>query len=63
LYTHDGLGANFFGVNADNLHKNDGARKKLEEIEGLLTKFNSWVDCIVERRNGYYFIKDTKITV
>ena len=27
----------------------------------LLTRFNSWVDCVVERRNGYYFIKDTKM--
>lgn len=62
LYTHDGLGANFFGGNAaDNLYKNDGARKKLEEYEELLTRFNSWVDAVVEKRNGYYFIKDTKI--
>jgi hypothetical protein len=62
LYTHDGLGANFFGGHAaENLHKNDGARKKLEEYEELLTRFNSWVDCVVEKRNGFYFIKDTKI--
>lgn len=62
LYTHDGLGANFFGGNAaDNLYKNDGARKKLEEYEELLTRFNSWVDAVVEKKNGYYFIKDTKI--
>jgi len=31
LFTHDGLGANFFGQAADNFYKNDGARKKLEE--------------------------------
>lgn len=62
LYTHDGLGANFFGgVAADNLHTNAAARKKLEDYEELLTRFNSWVDCVVEKKNGYYFIKDTKI--
>jgi hypothetical protein len=62
LYTHDGLGANFFGgVKADNLYKNNDARKKLEEYSDMLTKFNSWVDAVVERRNGFYFIKDTKI--
>lgn len=61
LYTHDGLGANFFNTAADNLYTNDKARKKLEEYCGLLTKFNSWVDAVVERRNGFYFIKDTKI--
>jgi len=62
LYTHDGLGANFFGgVAADNLYKNNDARKKLEEYEAHLTKFNSFVDAVVEKRNGFYFIKDTKI--
>lgn len=62
LYTHDGLGANFFnGAKAENLHKNNDARKKLEEYGELLTKFNSYVDAVVERKNGFYFIKDTKI--
>jgi hypothetical protein len=61
LYTHDGLGANFFNTPADNLYTNDKARKKLEEYAAVLTKFNSWVDAVVERRNGFYFIKDTKI--
>jgi len=64
LYTHDGLGANFFGgVAADNLHKNNDARKKLEEYEGILTKFNSIVDAVDEKRNGFYFIRDTKISI
>jgi Telomeric single stranded DNA binding POT1/CDC13 len=62
LYTHDGLGANFFNTPADNLYTNAGAAKKLQEYSGLLTKFNSWVDAVVERKNGFYFIKDTKIT-
>ena len=61
LYTHEGLGANFFPVKADNLHKNADARKKLEEYGEQLTRFNSWVDAVVERRNGFYFIKDTKL--
>lgn len=62
LYTHDGLGANFFNnIKADNLHKNNDARKKLEEYSELLTKFNSYVDAVLERRNGFYFIKDTRI--
>jgi hypothetical protein len=61
LYTQDGLGANFFNVKADNLYKNNDARKKLEEYNELLTRFNSYVDAVVERRNGFYFIKDTRI--
>lgn len=60
LYTHEGLGSNFLTKPAD-LHKDKGALKKLEDTANLLCRFNSWVDCVVERRNGYYFIKDTKM--
>jgi len=60
LYTHEGLGSNFLGKPA-NLHTDKGALKKLEDSSATLTKFNSWVDAVVERRNGYYFIKDTKM--
>jgi hypothetical protein len=63
LYTHEGLGANFFGVAPDNLYKNNDARKKLEEYSEMMTKFNSWMDVVVERRGGFYFIKDTKMTL
>lgn len=63
LYTHDGLGEKFFGVNADNLYKSDASRKKLEEVSGILTKFNSIVDAVVERKNGFYFIRDTKVSI
>ena len=61
LYTHDGHGKDFFGVQADNLYKNDSAAKKLQEASKNLTKFNCWVDAIVEKRNGFYCIKDTKM--
>lgn len=61
LYTHEGLGANFFPQKAANLHSDSKAAGKVKESVELLTKFNSWVDCVVERRNGYYFIKDTKM--
>lgn len=61
LYTHDGLGKEFFGVNAANLHTSAKEVKTLETHTANLTKFNSWVDAVVERRNGYYFIKDTRL--
>jgi len=63
VYSHEGLGKEFFGVNPDNLHNNAAARKKLEDVSNLLTRFNSRVDAVVERRGGHYFIKDTKIVV
>jgi hypothetical protein len=61
LYTHEGLGANFFTQKPANLHGNAAASAKVKESFDHLTRFNSWVDCVVERRNGFYFIKDTKI--
>jgi len=60
LYTHEGLGANFFPTRPANLHTEAKARTRLEDNFNLLTRFNSWVDAVVERRNGFYFIKDTK---
>jgi hypothetical protein len=61
LYTHEGLGSNFFPQKATNLWSDKTAAKKVEASFAQLTKFNSWVDCVVEKRNGYYFIKDTKM--
>lgn len=61
LYTHEGLGANFFAQKPANLHGNATATAKVKESFDMLTRFNSWVDCVVERRNGFYFIKDTKM--
>lgn len=59
-YSHEGLGATFFGK-AANLHTDAGAFKKFEKQVGTLLKFNAWVDAVVERRNGWYYIKDTKL--
>jgi hypothetical protein len=61
LYTHEGLGANFFTQKPTCLHGNVAATNKLKESFTMLTRFNSWVDAVVERRNGHYFIKDTKM--
>ena len=59
-YSHDGLGANFFGKPA-NLYSDAAAAKRVQKACDNLMKFNVWVDAIVERRNGWYYIKDTKL--
>merc|ERR1712227_154201 len=61
LYTHEGLGANFFPQKPTDLHNDKKACDKVKGSFDLLTRYNSWVDCVVERRHGYYFIKDTKM--
>lgn len=60
LYTHEGLGGSFFPQKPSAAADPKGAAKLKENLANL-TKFNSWVDCVVERRYGYYFIKDTKM--
>jgi len=59
LYTHEGLGKEFFGAPI-NLHVGETARREMERKVELLCRFNSRVEAIVERRNGFYFIRDTK---
>ena len=59
-YSHEGLGANFLGK-ATNLWSDAAAAKRVEKACANLQKFNVWVDAIVERRNGWYYIKDTKL--
>ena len=61
LYTHEGLGQNFFAQKATNLHSDSKASGRVSAAFNTLTRFNSWVDAVVERRNGYYFIKDTRM--
>ena len=58
--SHEGLGAEFFGK-AANLHSDAAALKKVEKQIDNITKFNSLIDAVVEKRNGLYFIKDTKL--
>lgn len=59
-YSHDGLGANFFGKAAD-LHTDAKARAHFQAQCANLTKFNVWVDAVVELRNGWYYIKETTL--
>ena len=61
-YSHEGLGGAFFGK-AANMHSDAAALKKLEKQVATLKKFNVWVDAVVERRNGWYTIKDTKLRI
>lgn len=60
MHSHEGLGANFFGK-ATNLWTDAAALKKTEKQVATLTKFNTFVDAVVERKNGQFLIKDTKL--
>ena len=58
--SHEGLGAEFFGK-AANLHSEAAALKRVQHQVDNLTKFNTFVDAVVEKRGGQYLIKDTKL--
>jgi len=58
-YSDGGHGANFFGK-AQDLHSNAKAAKDVEGRVAELTKFNNWVDCVVEKVGAHYVIRDTK---
>ena len=34
---------------------------KVEQQVSNLTRFNSWVDAIVEKQNAFYYVRDTKL--
>jgi hypothetical protein len=59
-YSHEGLGHNFFGKPAD-FHSDSKARAHFDSQVANLTKFNVWVDAVVELRNGWYYIKETTL--
>lgn len=62
LYTYQDKGSDFFnGMKPQNLYKNPEALETIERHVKSLTKFNVWVDAIVERQGAYFIIRDTKI--
>ena len=57
--THEGLGAEFFGKAAI-----DAATiKKTQQQVNTLTRFNVFVDAVLEKKNGQYLVKDTKLRI
>lgn len=60
MHSHEGLGAEFFGQ-ATNLHSDPSAFKRVETHIQNLTKFNTYVDAVLEKRHGQFLVKDTKL--
>lgn len=56
-YSHNGLGAKFFGDSKFSA----GRAARVEGHVANMTRFNSFVDAIVERQNGFYYIKETSL--
>lgn len=65
LYSFDeNKGSEFFsGMKPCNLYKNPEALQNIQRQVKIMTKFNVWIDAILERQGTYFLIRDTKITV
>jgi hypothetical protein len=63
LYTQENdKGVNFFnGLAPKNLYKDNDAKKKVEGLVNQITRFNVWLDAVIERKNGFWIINDCKI--
>ncbi|CDW75388.1 alpha telomere binding protein [Stylonychia lemnae] len=64
LYSFDeDRGNDFFSnVRPCNLYKNADALETIEKQIKAMTKFNVWIDAIIERQGAFFLIRDTKIT-
>lgn len=64
LYTQDNdKGINFFnGLTPKNLYKDADAKKKVEGYVNSITRFNVWLDAVIERKNGFWIVNDCRIT-
>lgn len=55
--------SDFFGIKAINLWQNKEARKRVELARDSLTKFNVFVEALVEKSAGGLLIKDTRLRI
>ena len=55
-YSHD-----FFGMEPKNLYHDEMALGDIKRYLGMMTRFNVWIHAVLERKNQFFVIKDTKI--
>lgn len=63
LYSYEeSKGAEFFNdIKPCNLYKNPEVLQQIQKQVKIMTKFNVWIDAIIERQGTFFLIRDTKI--
>jgi hypothetical protein len=61
LYSHNGLGKDFFPGIDPSSAQTSSSHSKLEKYQGTLLKFNVHVEAILERVGGAFFVRDTEM--
>lgn len=59
LYSHNGLGEDFFPEQTPASVQGTNSYSKLKKHQATLLKFNVHVEAILERVGGSFFIRDT----
>jgi hypothetical protein len=62
-YSGAGFGDKFFGVAADQVATSKAAADKVGAKVAAMTRFNSWLDCVLELKGGFYHVRDTNLLI
>ena len=62
LYSfEEGYGDQFFGMEPTNLYQDEEALENIKRYLAMMTRFNVWVNAILERKNQFFVVRDTRI--
>ena len=62
LYSfEEGYGDQFFGAEPKNLYQDEIALENIKCYLAMMTRFNVWVSALLERKNQFFVIRDTRI--
>ena len=62
LYSFEqGYGDDFFGINPVNLYHHEQELEQITRYLTMMTRFNVWIDALLERKNQFFVIKNTRI--
>mmetsp|Transcript_31235 Transcript_31235/g.38593 ORF Transcript_31235/g.38593 Transcript_31235/m.38593 type:complete len:87 (+) Transcript_31235:1372-1632(+) len=62
LYSfEEGYGDDFFGRAPANLYQDEQALEEMKRYLAMMTRFNVWINAVLERKNQFFVIKNTRI--
>ena len=62
LYSFDReYGQDFFGIKPVNLYHHEQELEQIRRYLTMMTRFNVWIDALLERKNQFFVIKNTRI--
>ena len=51
----------FFGIKPVNLYHHEQELEQIRRYLTMMTRFNVWIDALLERKNQFFVIKNTRI--